>query len=106
MNARELGAGTVITQVYEDPERFLGYGSHRWSSTDARGLPTEREVMAVLWAVNHVKSHVWSRRFKSMTDCSALTWLFKSRDLSSKLQVGVTPNWIHGSAVAERKVIE
>ena len=32
--------------------------------------------MAVFWAVDHFRPYVWGRRF---------TWLFKSRDLSSKL---------------------
>ena len=41
--------------------------------------------MAVLWAVTHFRPYVWGRRFTLVTDCSALIWLFKSQNLSSKL---------------------
>lgn len=41
--------------------------------------------MAVLWAVDHFRPYVWGRRFTLISDCSTLTWLFKSRDLSFKL---------------------
>ena len=84
-DASELGTGAVLTQIHVGSERVLGYASHRWSRTDARRLPTECEVMAVLWAVDHFRPYVWGRRFALITDCSALTGLFKSRDLSSEL---------------------
>ena len=42
--------------------------------------------MAVLWAVDHFRPYVWGRRFTLITDCLALTWLFQSRDISSKLK--------------------
>ena len=35
--------------------------------------------------VEHFRAYVWGRKLTLITDCSALTWLFKSRDLSSKL---------------------
>ena len=40
--------------------------------------------MAVLWALEHFRPYVWGRKITLITDGSALTWLFKSRDLSSK----------------------
>ena len=83
-DARELEAGTVLTQIHEGSERVLGYASHRWYRADVRRLPTEREMMAVLWAVDHFITYVWGRRFTLITEFSALTWLFRGRDLSSK----------------------
>lgn len=41
--------------------------------------------MAVLWAVTHFGAYIAGRRFIILTDYSALTWLFKSHDLSPKL---------------------
>ena len=35
--------------------------------------------------VEHFRAYVWGSKFILITDCSALTWLFKSRDLYSKL---------------------
>ena len=41
--------------------------------------------MAVLWAIKHFGQYVARRRFTLVTDCSALTWLFRSRNLDPKL---------------------
>ena len=52
------GGGAALTQENEGAERVLAYASHRWSSTDARRETTERECIAVLWAVNGLFSTV------------------------------------------------
>ena len=47
---------------------------------------TEREYMAVLWTIKHFRQNVVGRRFALVTDCSALTWLFRGRNLDPKLR--------------------
>ncbi|CAN0060995.1 unnamed protein product, partial [Choristocarpus tenellus] len=69
----------------DDQEHVVAYASHRWSKTDSRRAPTERECMAILWAVEYFRSYIWGRKFTLVTDCSALTWLFESRELRPKL---------------------
>ena len=64
---------------------MIAYASHRFSRTDSRSGPTERECMAVLWGVGHYRQLLAGRRFNLITDCSAPTWLFRSRNLSPKL---------------------
>ena len=83
--ASELGAGAALTQVTRGKERAIGYASHRFSRTDAKRSATEREVMAVLWAIQHFRPYLWRRKFVLFTNCSALTRLFKSQALSSNL---------------------
>ena len=41
--------------------------------------------IAVPWAVVHFRPHLVDRPFTLFTDCSALTWLSRSRDLDPKL---------------------
>ena len=84
-DASETGAGAALTQLQEGIERAIEFASHRWSKTDAKRAPTEREAAAILWAVEHFRHYLWGRRFTLVTDCSALTWLFKSQNLNSKL---------------------
>lgn len=84
-DASAVGAGAVLMQKVGDSLRVVAFASHRFSRTDARRGPTERECMAVLWAVQHYRPYLLGRRFKLVTDCSALTWLFRSRDLCPKL---------------------
>ena len=84
-DASEIGSGAALTQIHHGIERAISFASHRWSVSDAKRAPTEREAAAVLWAVEHFRHYVWGRRFKLITDCSALIWLFKSQNLSPKL---------------------
>lgn len=84
-DASETGGGAALTQIQKAIERAIAFASHRWSRTDSRRSPTEREAAAVLWAVEHFRHYLWGRKFTLVTDCSALTWLFKSQNLSPKL---------------------
>ena len=84
-DASSAGAGAVLLQPVGRGERVLACASHRFSKTNSRRGPTERECMAVLWAVQNFRQNVAGRRFASVTDCSALTWLFRSRNLDPKL---------------------
>lgn len=45
----------------------------------------ERKLMVVLWGVDQHRTYLWGRRFTLTADCSALTGIFKSQSLSSKL---------------------
>ena len=63
---------------------MIAYGSKRWSRGDSKRSATDRECMAVMWAVNKFQPYFWGRPFTLITDCSALTWLFKSQSLTPK----------------------
>ena len=84
-DASTIGAGATLMQEIGEVPRVISFASHRWSRTDSRRGPTERECMAILWAVDHFKPYLAGRPFKLVTDCSALTWLFRSRELCPKL---------------------
>ena len=84
-DASSAGAGAVLLQPVGREERVLAFASHRFSKAGSRRGPTEREYMAVLWAIKHFRQYVADRRFTFVTDCSALTWLFRSRSRPSGL---------------------
>ncbi|CAB1106075.1 unnamed protein product [Ectocarpus sp. CCAP 1310/34] len=75
-DASTLGVGASLMQTIDGVTRAVAFASHRFSQIDARRGPTERECMGVLWAVDHFRPYLAGRRFKLVTDCSALTWLF------------------------------
>ena len=84
-DASATGAGATLMQDVGGTPRVIAFASHRWSRTDARRGPTERECMAILWGVDHFRTYLAGRPFDLVTDCGALTWLFKSRELCPKL---------------------
>ena len=69
-------------------ERTLANASRRWSKAGEKKSPTDRECLAMLWVVDKFTSYLQARPFTLATDCSALTWLFKSQALSAKY-----PRW-------------
>ena len=50
--------GEAITQIQEMVEKTLAYASHRWSKPDEKKTPTDRECLAVLWAVDKFASYL------------------------------------------------
>ena len=84
-NASAEGAGAALTRENEGSETVVAFSSHRWSRTDSRRGATERECMAVLWAVVYFRPILSGRRFTLVTDFSAPLWIFRSRDMDPKL---------------------
>ena len=83
-DASLVGAGSVLTQFDGSMEKVLAYASHRWSVADAKKSATDRECLAIIWAVKKLSSYVQARPFTLIKDCAALTWLFKSQAFSAK----------------------
>eukprot|EP00752_Nemacystus_decipiens_P004058 g3716.t1 len=84
-DASELAAGAVLTQEVENREAPLGYASHRFTRTEEKLSPNDREVLGVLYGIEQFHTYLQHRRFTLVTDCAALTWLFTSQNLSSKM---------------------
>ena len=80
-DASTVRAGAVLMQNIDGVSRVIAFASHRFSRTDPPRGPTERECMGVLRAVDHFRPYLAGRQFKVVTDCSAITWLFRSREL-------------------------
>lgn len=57
-DASAIGTGATLMQTVGDVPRVISFASHRWSRTDSRRGPTERECVAILWAVYHVKPYL------------------------------------------------
>ena len=83
-DAGKIGARAGVTQCIEGVEKVIAYGSEMWSRWDSEKSATDRECTAVMWAVNKFQLYLWGRPFTLITDCSTLTWLFKSQSLTPK----------------------
>ena len=52
-DASEVETGAVLDQVTGEETFNIAFASHRFSLCDSRRGPTERECLAVLWAIGH-----------------------------------------------------
>jgi hypothetical protein len=112
-DASDVGLGAVLSQSYEEapstpkangsskrtddksndttipPHRYIEhpiyYASRTLHAAERNYTTTERECLAVKWAVTLFRPYLLGRHFIVYTDHSALRWLFTTRDPSSKL---------------------
>ena len=86
-DASGVGLGAALTQDCGVEERLpVAYASRTLHSAERRYSATEREGLAVVWAVNHFKSYVMGMPFVVVTDHSALRALRTKEQLDGRLQ--------------------
>ena len=85
-DASNTGLGAVLSQQINGELKPVIYLSRQLTPTEQNYSVTERECLAVVWAVG--KLHHWlhnNRRFTLVTDHNSLVWLQRSRSQNGKL---------------------
>ena len=87
-DASLYGSGHVLSQKQHDAvsgglmERVIAYGGRNFTETQQRYTVTERELLAVVFAVEKLDQYLRCKKFVIVTDHSSLQWLL-SRSLSN-----------------------
>lgn len=84
-DASEHGIGCVLSQDLDDGEHVIAYGSRSLSRTERNYSVTEKECLAVLWAVERYRPYLEGSQFKVITDHHSLLWLHNLRDPIGRL---------------------
>ena len=74
-DASDSGLGAVLTQTVDGVERILGFASRTMTPAERNYSVTERECLAVLWAIRKFRPYVEGYHFTVITDHSSLKWL-------------------------------
>ena len=78
-DASECQLGVQLLQEQPDKSfRPLGFWSRQSNSAERNYSPTEREALAIVWAVKICRPHVERTSFLVRTDHQALRWLFST----------------------------
>jgi len=67
-NVSAFAIGAVLSQGKVDNDRPIAYASRVLSRAKQNYNTTEKELLAIVWAVKHFRPYVYGTRFKIVTD--------------------------------------
>ncbi|CAK9816796.1 Retrovirus-related Pol polyprotein from transposon 412 [Anthophora quadrimaculata] len=80
-DASDTGLGAILSQEGHP----CCYISRTLNKAEINYTTTEKELLAIVWAVKRLRQYLLGKKFKILTDHQALKWLFSVKDPSSRL---------------------
>jgi transposase InsO family protein len=84
-DASGIGMGAILSQLYEDGEHPVAFASHLFNGPEIRYSATERECLAVVWAVRKFNVYLHSLPFIVESDARALSFLMTNKNPTKRM---------------------
>lgn len=84
-DASNYGLGAVLSQESNGKDLPLQFISRSLSKSEKNYSTTEKECLAIVWAVKVLRPYVYGRNFVIRSDHKPLQWLFNVKDPGSRL---------------------
>ncbi|KAL7291197.1 hypothetical protein TKK_0015038 [Trichogramma kaykai] len=75
-DASPVGLGAVLIQIDNNGPRIIAFGNKSLTDCEKRYCQTEKEVLALVWAVEHFKIYLFGKVFELITDHKPLEVIF------------------------------
>ena len=85
-DASNFAIGAVLSQGEIGKDRPIHFASRTLSKTEERYSATEKEMLAIFWALKTFRNYLYGAKFKLLTDHQPLTFSLSPRNTNAKLK--------------------
>ena len=83
-DASNYALGAVLSQIQNNVEKPIAFGSRTLNKTEVNYSTTEKEALAIMWAVDKYRAYLYGNKFTLITDHKPLTFI-KNSTKNSKI---------------------
>jgi len=84
-DASGTAIGAILSQGQIGKDQPISYASRVLNDAERNYSTIEKELLAIVYAVQHFRPYLYGKKFKLITDHKPLTWLHKLKDPTSRL---------------------
>ena len=86
-DASDVAVGAVLSQWDESggTDHPIEFASKKLAPAETRYSTIERELLGVVWAIEHFRPYVWGVKFAVRTDHMPLVWVHKLKETSARI---------------------
>lgn len=84
-DASDYAVGAVLSQGKIGEDKPICFASRTLNQAETRYATIEKELLAIIYAVEQFRPYLYGRKFTIITDHKPLTWLMNLKDPSSRL---------------------
>lgn len=84
-DASNVAIGAILSQGNIGSHLPISYISRTLNKAERNYNTTEKELLAIIWAVKQFRPYLFGCRFTVVTDHKPLTWLFNVKDPGARL---------------------